>query len=329
MMNQKFKITIPKPCHKNWNTMAQEEKGRFCGSCSKTVVDFTKKSTTAIQEYLVKNKNQAICGHFYKKQLYSITIEIPQITFHQQLPFQKLFILALFFVMGASLFSCKYSDGKKQKIENIIIVDTVKNIEKEIDTLKYFLKKETVVITKKRTVPPSPATTGIIICEANTEKNTLLDIMVAGELTEIGEDISTEGDIEIVDGMLELEHKPDEEIIMGFIIEESPRFKEAENLSNKKSKEDFNKRIKKFVAENFDEKFTQNLSLTGRKYKIFAEFIIDKTGSTTDIRVRAPHPKLKTAFIKILKKLPQFIPGKQGGKVVKTKYTLPITFVVE
>jgi hypothetical protein len=329
MMNQKFKITIPKPCHKNWNTMAQEEKGRFCDSCSKTVVDFTKKSTTAIQEYLAKNKNQAICGHFYKQQLHSITIEIPQITFHQQLSFQKLFILALFFVMGASLFSCQYSDGKKQKIENVIIVDTVKHIEKEIDTLKHFLKKETVMISKKRTVTPPPATTGIIICETKTEKNTVLDIMVAGELTEIREEISTEGAIEIVDGMLELEHEPDEEIVMGFIIEESPRFKEAKNLSNKKSKEDFDKKMKKFVGENFDEKFTQNLGLTERKYKIIAQFIIDKTGSITDIRIRAPHPKLKIEFIKILKKLPQFIPGKQGGKVVKTKYTLPITFIVE
>ena len=316
-MNPKFKITIPKPCHENWNTMAPEEKGRFCGSCSKTVVDFTKKSTTAIQDYLVENKNQAICGHFYKKQLNSVTIEIPHITFQQQLSSQKLFILALFFVMGTSLFSCQYSDGKKQKIENIILVDPLKKVEKEIDTLKTFLKKKTVMVSKKRTVPAPPSTTGIVICEDKTEKDAMLDIMTTGALTEI------------VDGMLELKHEPDEEIIMGFIIEESPRFKETKNLSDKKSKEDFDKRLKKFVRENIDEKFTQNLGLTEKKYRIYTQFIIDKTGNITNIRVRAPHPKLKIKLIKLLEKLPQFIPGKQGGKVVKTKYTLPVTFVIE
>ena len=328
-MNQKFKITIPKPCHKDWNTMAPEEKGRFCGSCSKIVVDFTKKSTIAIQEYLVENKNQTVCGHFYRKQLNSITIEIPQITFHQQLSFKKSFILALFFVMGTSLFSCQYSDGKKQKMENVTLIDAVKNIEKKIDTLKNCRKIATLMISKKNTAPTPPATTGIIVCETKTEKNTKLDIMATGELTEIGKEISTEDGIEIVDGMLELEYEPDEEIIMGFIIEESPRFREAKTLSNKKSKENFDESIKKFVRENLDKKFTQNLDLTERKYKIFVQFIIDKTGSIADIKIRAPHPRLKIELIKILKKLPQFIPGRQGGKVVKTKYTLPITFVVK
>ena len=90
-MNSKFKITIPKPCHEDWNIMSSVEKGRFCNSCSKTVVNFTKKSTKEIKDYLVKNRNNRVCGHFYKKQLDTITIEIPKITFNQQLTFQKAF----------------------------------------------------------------------------------------------------------------------------------------------------------------------------------------------------------------------------------------------
>ena len=328
-MSSKFHISIPQACHKNWSGMAPKEKGRFCSSCAKTVVDFTKKTSIEIQEYLLKNKNNQLCGHFYKKQLDAITIEIPEVTFQQQVSFQKIFILSAFFVMGATLFSCQYADGKKQKIENIILVDTTKNVGKEIDTLKTFVKKETIIVSKKRTVPPPPSTIGIMICEAKTEKDAVLAIMTTGELTEIEEEISTEGAIEIVDGMLELEQEPDQEIIMGFIIEKSPRFKAAKNLSDKKSKEDFYKKIKKFVRENLDEKFTQNLGLTERKYKVFTQFVIDKTGNIIDIRVRAPHPELKIKIIKILEKLPQFIPGKQGGKVVKTKYTVPITFIVE
>ena len=55
IMNSKSKITIPKPCHENWNAMTPKEKGKFCNSCSKTVVDFTKKSPSEIKQYLIKN----------------------------------------------------------------------------------------------------------------------------------------------------------------------------------------------------------------------------------------------------------------------------------
>ncbi|WP_405611334.1 hypothetical protein [Polaribacter sp. Asnod1-A03] len=169
-MNSKFKITIPKPCHENWNEMTPKEKGRFCSSCSKTVIDFTKKSTKEIADYLVKNKEERVCGHFYKKQLDSITIEIPQVTFNKELSFQKLFILALFFVMGTTLFSCQYSDGKKQKIEKVIVVDTIEKINKEIDSLKEPIEKDTTLVSNKNIVPPPSSTTGISLCDTNSKK---------------------------------------------------------------------------------------------------------------------------------------------------------------
>lgn len=36
------KVSIPKPCYENWNSMSIDEKGRFCSVCAKTVIDFTK-----------------------------------------------------------------------------------------------------------------------------------------------------------------------------------------------------------------------------------------------------------------------------------------------
>ena len=35
-------LTIPNPCHQDWDKMTPNTKGRFCQSCSKTVIDFTK-----------------------------------------------------------------------------------------------------------------------------------------------------------------------------------------------------------------------------------------------------------------------------------------------
>lgn len=324
-MNSKFKISIPKPCHENWNTMTLRKKGRFCGSCSKTVVDFTKKSTEEIQGYLVENKNQQVCGHFYKKQLDTIVIEIPQITFQQQLSFQKLFILALFFVMGTTLFSCQYSDGKKQKIENVILKDSIKVIEEDVGLIIPIEKlNDSLTIIK----PKDSTLNQIPFCpiQKKDDIHNLKTIDKVIEVTDTVGEITIEGAINFSE---EIEEDYDDDIIIGAIIQEPPRFIGSEKLSKAELKEDFDKRIQSFIEENFDSKLAKNIGLSKGKYRIQTQFVIDKTGNTTDIKVRAPHPKLKKEVIKMLKKLPQFIPGKQAGKVVKTKYTLPIIFKVE
>jgi hypothetical protein len=66
-MIRKANISIPTPCHENWQKMDNVEKGRFCASCQKTVYDFTKSSDREILEKINFNKN--ICGRFLKKQL--------------------------------------------------------------------------------------------------------------------------------------------------------------------------------------------------------------------------------------------------------------------
>lgn len=43
-----FGISIPKPCHEDWNKFASDEKGAFCKVCSKSVHDFTKKKPEEI-----------------------------------------------------------------------------------------------------------------------------------------------------------------------------------------------------------------------------------------------------------------------------------------
>lgn len=63
-----MKITIPNPCHENWELMTPEEKGRFCSVCSKTVRDFTDASDREIAE-VYSISEEAICGNFYESQL--------------------------------------------------------------------------------------------------------------------------------------------------------------------------------------------------------------------------------------------------------------------
>ena len=66
---QKINIHIPEPCNENWDAMEANTQGRFCGSCQKTVVDFTQQSDYDIAQFLGKPENAGTCGRFTVEQL--------------------------------------------------------------------------------------------------------------------------------------------------------------------------------------------------------------------------------------------------------------------
>lgn len=125
-MKSKYKISIPEPCHEDWNKMTPDENGKFCSVCIKSVVDFTNKSKTEIEEYLIQNQESKICGRFKKSQIDSLIIHIPSHIVYSQTHYHKMFLMALFVVMGTILFSCTDKNGNKQKIVKIEVTNEQK-----------------------------------------------------------------------------------------------------------------------------------------------------------------------------------------------------------
>ncbi len=112
-------------------------------------------------------------------------------------------------------------------------------------------------------------------------------------------------------------------------LEFAPIFKGCEGLSKEDSKACFEEKIKKFVIRRFNPGLAEDLGLHSGKHKIHTQFLIDKNGFITDIKIRAPHKRLEKEVLRIIKKIPQFTPGKQRGTPVKVRYILPIAFRVE
>lgn len=63
-----LQIQLNNPCEEDWNTMTDVKNGKFCASCSKTVVDFSLMSDQQIIDYFLKQPTNS-CGRFSHDQL--------------------------------------------------------------------------------------------------------------------------------------------------------------------------------------------------------------------------------------------------------------------
>jgi periplasmic protein TonB len=107
------------------------------------------------------------------------------------------------------------------------------------------------------------------------------------------------------------------------IVEQIPLFEACKELDKSMHRECFNQMINKHIAENFnypDEAIKQKIG--GR---VFVNFIIDKEGKVTDISTRGEAILCQEAE-RIIKLLPQFIPGQMRGKNVTVAFSIPINF---
>jgi hypothetical protein len=68
-MPKAVQIHISQPCHENWHNMTPNEQGRFCGSCQKTVVDFSAMSDKELLAYIANVSGYTACGRFSNDQL--------------------------------------------------------------------------------------------------------------------------------------------------------------------------------------------------------------------------------------------------------------------
>ena len=65
----------------------------------------------------------------------------------------------------------------------------------------------------------------------------------------------------------------------------------------------------------------------GIQGRVYAQFVVNKDGSIVDIKiVRSPDPYLSKEAERVLKMMPKWSPGKQRGKPVRVKFSLPVMF---
>jgi len=143
-------ISIPKPCHENWDAMHPREQGRHCDACDKTVIDFTGKSEKEIGEYFAEHTGTRICGHFRISQLHIIPSRLHAFLLHlhdsasSNIKRHALRAIALFFIgMMMSMTGCA---SKHIEHEDTLVLGNVPRPQFRIsDTTNYFIDGEAQV----------------------------------------------------------------------------------------------------------------------------------------------------------------------------------------
>jgi len=166
--------------------------------------------------------------------------------------------------------------------------------------------------------PPPPAPEKIEIVEDEEEiEETVL------ESTETDETEAVE-----VEEIVEIEEEEEMDDVPFAIIEEVPIYPGCKG-SNAEKKKCFSANIQKHVNKKYNTGLAGDLGLSPGKKRVFVMFKIDKTGKIVDVRARGPHARLEKEAVRVIALLPNMTPGKQRGRSVGVKYTLPITLIVE
>lgn len=300
-----MKASINTPCHADWNSMKIEMKSRFCESCSKHVVDFTKMSREKILAYLLENKDKQTCGRIYKSQLdfsntdYLVTIKsLSKKSKNNNLSFYLLTMSALI------LSGCTEDQNKP-----------IKNPKSPIELI------ETVApITEANLIPQQDSI-------GKTGDTIKTDSIVPVEIISMGEMLL--GDIDI-GGY----HYPEDTIEQQRIIEPD------ENTYLKDHIYKFAEKMPEFVGgvdslmnylhANIEyPKKEKKLGITGTLY---VQMTIDKEGNVLNpkiLRSIAGSENFDQAVLSVINEMPNWIPGEHEGKAVSVYFNIPVRFSVQ
>jgi periplasmic protein TonB len=106
----------------------------------------------------------------------------------------------------------------------------------------------------------------------------------------------------------------DEDVDVVFVVVESmPSFPGGEGA------------LMKYLSDNI--KYPVIAQETGTQGRVICQFVVNRDGSIVDIEVvRSVDKSLDAEAVRVISRMPRWTPGKQRGKTVRVKYTLPVNF---
>ena len=86
--------------------------------------------------------------------------------------------------------------------------------------------------------------------------------------------------------------------------------------------------LSKFIIDNLELPPIDSLSFQGSQ--VVVQFVVERDGRITNPKIiRSIHPDIDAAYLKVFSKMPNWVPGQQRGRPVRTQMSLPIRIRLE
>lgn len=83
--------------------------------------------------------------------------------------------------------------------------------------------------------------------------------------------------------------------------------------------------LQAFLSENLH--YSKEAWTNGIEGRVLVQFVVAKDGSIDNVNIiQKVHPLLDAEAVRVVNMMPRWQPGKKDEKVVRVKFTLPITF---
>lgn len=83
--------------------------------------------------------------------------------------------------------------------------------------------------------------------------------------------------------------------------------------------------LMKYLAENI--KYPVSAQKAKEQGRVVVQFIVEKDGAVTGVKtVRSVTPVLDAEAVRVIKAMPKWTPGRQGGQPVRVNYNVPVSF---
>lgn len=171
------------------------------------------------------------------------------------------------------------------------------------------LEQEIVPITlpEKKTVPPPPAA----VSQADIIKIVEDDADIEDDIMASTEDQVEWFDLDEVD-YIELEPEPEEDEVF-MVVEDSPEFPGGIDA------------LLKYLKDNI--KYPPICRENNIQGRVIVSFVVNKDGKIVDPEVvKGVNPSLDKEALRVISGMPSWTPGKQRGKPVRVKYSVPVNF---
>jgi protein TonB len=175
------------------------------------------------------------------------------------------------------------------------------------------IDEEMVEVTFRDETPPPPPPP-----QPETVLSDIIDIQendAEVETTDFNSEDDADARVEIQAPIAPPEEEEEEQVIH-IRVEKMPEFPGGQDALNR------------FLVRNI--KYPLLAQENGIQGRVVCQFVVNSDGSIVDISVvRGVEESLDKEAIRVIKSMPKWTPGRQGGKSVRVKYTLPIRFKLQ